>query len=160
MRPRLPPSAYVIAALALLLLWAVHVIGKQQAQLDARPLVESFKVDARTEDVRRGPVRISRTTTTAPDGTKTTTSTREIAAEERHTEVKTEASYKETPAPLRHTPKTRYVGQGVNPLDYTRQWRGRGGLTVLGALDAGVAVDLDPARLKFDRPMVELTYRF
>lgn len=140
MAHKLPPSFYAITTLSLLLLWATHVIGAQQAQLDARPLVEDFKTDARTEDVRRGPVKISRTTTTAPDGTKTVVAVREIAAEERHVEVKNEASHRETPVAAPRA-RTRYVGVGVDPLNYARLPRLRAGVTVFGALDLGVAYD-------------------
>jgi hypothetical protein len=136
-------------------------IEQLKADLAVKPEILDARVDARTEDFRRGPVKITRKTETKPDGTKTTEQTREIAAEERHVEAVSEATHKETPVFAPQAPaRTRYVGVGVNPLDYTRQWRGRAGLNVLGAVDAGVAVDLDPVRLNFDRPMLELGYRF
>lgn len=148
--PFLPRSSYVIAVLAALLLWAGKVITVQQTQLDARPLVEDHSVDARSEDVRRGPVRISRTTITAPDGTKTVAQVREVAAEERHTESVVETAHKETPIASRA--RTRYVGLGVDPLDYARIPRLRAGVTVFGAVDVGVAFDR--------RFWVEVAYRF
>ena len=62
--------------------------------------------------------------------------------------------------------RTRYAGLGVSPLAYTRQWRTRGGMNVRGALDLGVAIDIDPSKIgrdpgkAFDRPMLEATWRF
>lgn len=147
--------------LAVLLVAAGRRIVQLQAALDAKPLVTDFKSDDRTEDVRRGPVKISRTTTTEPDGRKVVVQVREVAAEERHTEDKTATIHQETPvqAPGGRA-RTRYVGLGINPLDYAHQGRLRAGVTLFGAFDAGVALDVNPLGLGFSRPMLELTYRF
>lgn len=137
MNPRLPRSFYVIAILSGLLLWATHVIGKQQAALDARPLVEDFKADARVEDVRRDPVTIKRRTeTTKPDGTKKVVdSERIIGAVASHTETKSESAHKETPVAPAFVP-TRYVGAALTPLDWQHP-RISAGLTFHGRLDLG-----------------------
>lgn len=156
MLPRLPRSAYVIAVLSLLLLWAGKVIVVQQTQLDARPLTEDVKLDARTEDVRRGPVEISRTTTVAPDGTKTTVAVRKIAAEERHTAASTESAHKETPVPVWRP--TRYVGASLTPLDWQHP-RISAGVTYGGRLDLGVYWDT-ARRLNDGALGAETRYRF
>lgn len=116
-------------------------IGHMQAQLDAKPLVEDFKVDARTEDVRRGQVTVRRHTEIKPDGTKTVDSERVQGAVESHSEAKTETSHKEIPNGLLARPRTRYVGLGVDPLDYARLPRMRAGLTLWERVDAGLAYD-------------------
>jgi hypothetical protein len=128
--------------------------------LAARPAIEDYKVDARTEDVRRGPVRISRKTVIAPDGTKTIESTRDIGAIDSHTATTSEVSHKETPvgeSPARA--RTRYVGLGIDPLRYAAMPRLRAGVTVLGAFDVGVAYDprFSPVNGAVG---LELAYRF
>lgn len=149
----LPRSTYVIAALSVMLLWAGKVITVQQTQLDARPLVEDFKADARVEDVRRAPVTIKRRTeTTKPDGTKKVVdSERIIGAVDSHVEATSEVSHKETPAAAPRA-RTRYVGVGVDPLNYLALPRLRAGVTVFGAVDVGVAYD--------KRFWLEAAYRF
>lgn len=106
----------------------------------AAPEVVDFSSDNRTEDVRRGPVKITRRTETRPDGSKVVEQTREIASEERHSTVAAETRHQEIPAPPRPS-RTRYVGVGVDPLDYARLPRLRAGLTLWERLDAGVAYD-------------------
>jgi len=138
MLPRLPRSAYVIGLLSLLLLWAGKVITVQQTLLDAKPLVEEHKVDARTEDVRRGPVKKVKTTTTLPDGTKTTTTTTDSGPVEIHKDVKLEVARKETPVAVRVP--TRYVGASLTPLDWQHP-RISAGLTFHGRLDLGAYWD-------------------
>ena len=118
-----------IAVLAFLLWRAGTGLEVLQAQLDARPALLTAHVDVRTEDFRRGPVKITRkTVTNLKDGTKTVESTREIAAEERRTETASADARKETPTVAATTfIRKRYVGLGVNPLDYTGEWRLRAG---------------------------------
>ncbi len=163
--PLIPHKDSLLAVTILILglyCWRAGLeIESLKAALDARPELLATHIDARTEDVRRGPVTVKRKTTTLPDGTKTTESERTIGPVESHIATKTEDTRKETPvaAPVARA-RTRYGGLGVNPLAYTREWRGRGGVNVLGFLDAGVALDFDPIGLKFDRPMLEATYRF
>lgn len=160
MNHKLPRSFYVISLLGLLLLWATHVISVQQAALDARPLVEDFKTDARAEDVRRDPVTVKRhSETTRPDGTKSVVdSERVIGAVESHTENKSESSHKETPIAAPRA-RTRYVGLGIDPLRYAAFPRLRAGVTVFGALDLGVAYDarFSPTSGAFG---LEAAYRF
>lgn len=141
MNPKLPRSFYVIALLSGLLLWATHVIGRQQAIIDAKPLVEDFKADARIENVRRDPVTIKRRTeTTKPDGTKKVVdSERIIGAVDSHLETKSESSHKETPIAPSRAP-TRYVGAALTPLDWQHP-RISGGLTFAGRLDLGAYWD-------------------
>lgn len=149
-----------IAILTFMLWQAGQGLERLQAQLDARPLVTDHKVDARTEDYRRGPTKTVRKTVVAPDGTKTTETTREVAAEERHTEAKTETLHTETPIALPQAPaRTRYVGLALNPFHYTRP-RLSAGLTFWdGRLDAGAYWD---SKLPWDNGAfgAETRYRF
>jgi hypothetical protein len=155
---RLPRNEAGLLLLCLILCAGVYRAGLEierlKAQLAARPEILVTAVDTRSEDVRRGPVTITRKTTTTPQGVKTVESTREIGAVETHTEAKREDAKKETPvqaAPERA--RTRYVGLAVNPLDYARVPRFRGGVTLWSAVDLGVATD-------FRHLWVESSYRF
>ena len=139
MNPKLPRSFYLIALLSALLLWGVNIIGKQQAQLDARPATEDFRADTRTEDVRRGPSVVERHVKILPDGTKTIDSKRSSGAVETHVEAKSEASHKETPA-LVWRP-TRYVGAALTPLDWQHPRISAGITTAGGRLDLGAYWD-------------------
>lgn len=150
---------YIVVILCLGgLLWAAgHRVTELDAALAARPVVLETHVDTRTEDFRRGPVKITRRTVTAPDGTKTTEQTREIAAEERHTETSSAKEHREKPGQARA--RSRYVGLGVDPLDYARLPRLRAGLTLWSVLDAGLAYD--PRRpLTGGAVQLEAAYRF
>lgn len=158
--PLLPPKdCLFILGLAVLGLGCWRSGLEIERLKSERVEIQDTRVDNRTEDVRRGPVKKVKTVVVAPDGTKTTTTSTDSGAVEIRKTANVEASHKETPPPPSRT-RTRYVGLGVNPLAYTREWRARAGMNVLGAFDAGVALDLNPARLHLTRPMVELTYRF
>lgn len=147
----------VILALGGLLWGAGRRIAELDAALAARPATFDSQVDDRTEDVRRGPIKRTTTTTTAPDGTKTRTAVVEIASEERHIEATRAKEHHEAPAQAR--PRARYVGLGVDPLNYARLPRLRAGVTLWSVLDAGVAYD---ARLPVTGGafQLEATYRF
>ena len=131
----MPHSRKLLVLLCALLALAGPEIVRLRAIIDAKPLVEMTKVDARTEDVRRGPVKISRTTITAPDGTKTTTSVREIKSEKRHSEVRIEEARKETPIAVRRPRRWGYLDfdprAGFVPVG------ARLGMDVIGDFGAG-----------------------
>ena len=158
----LPTSNEGKLALASTLLCLILLVrlARVQTRLDAKPETMDGSVDHRTEDVRRGPVKITTERVVSPDGTKTTKRVREEGVVETKKTFVLESTHKEVPWSDAEAPRTRYLGFGVNPLDYTRQWRGRGGLTIFGSIDAGVAIDVNPVLLKLDRPMLELAYRF
>ena len=142
MNHKLPSSAYIIAVLSLLVLWGVNVIGKQQAALDARPATTDWRVDDRTEDVRRGPSETTRRVVfDAVTGKKISSETvKKTGPVESHTEIASEAKHTETPVPAARS-RSRYVGVGIDPLDYARLPRLRAGMTVFSVLDLGVAYD-------------------
>lgn len=129
--------------------------------VEAPPAIEDNRVDARTEDVRRGPAKITRRTEEIkPDGTKKITEeVRELGPEERRTAVASEESHSVVPPAPAKASRTRYVGLGVDPLDYARLPRLRAGVTLWSAFDVGLAYD---AR----RPVlggalaIEAAYRF
>lgn len=141
-------------------LFLVGVVKSQHGTittLRAHPSVEYRDRIVEKRVVAKGPVRIVKVK--APDGTVTTTTDR--APETITTDRERDKERLEIPPQLPPVAqRNRYAGLGVNPLDYTHQWRGRGGITLFGALDAGVAVDVEPQKLILSRPMVELTYRF
>lgn len=147
----------VILALGGLLWMAGRRIQELDATLAANPAVLETSVDSRTEDFRRGPVKRTTTTTKAPDGTKTTVTVSEIASEERRTEASSAKEHQEKPVQARA--RNRYVGLGVDPLDYGRLPRLRAGLTLWSVLDAGLAYD---SRLPVGRGafQLEASYRF
>lgn len=157
---RLPPSAYIMVVLSGLLLWACYVIGEQRSQLDAKPVVLETRLDERTEDVRRGPVTITRRTETKPDGTKVVEQKREVAGEERHIAASSDVHHEETPvSALAPRARNRYVGVGVDPLNYARLPRLRAGVTLFDRVDLGVAYDarFAPVSGAFQ---IEASYRF
>jgi hypothetical protein len=151
----------VIVILGGLLMMAGQEVLRLRSLLAARPVVEDYKTDARTEDVRRGPVTRKRKTVIAPDGTKTTESELTIGAIDSHIEAKSESTHKETPVggPLARAGRTRYVGLGIDPLRYAAMPRLRAGVTILGAFDVGVAYDsrFSPTN---GAAGLELAYRF
>lgn len=128
--------------LGFLLIMAGLRIQQLDTLLAARPLVSDHVVDNRTEDVRRGPVKKIKTVVTAPDGTKTVTTSTDSGAVEVHKKSESETSHQEIPIqdPASRA-RTRYVGLGVDPLNYARLPRLRAGVTLWERLDAGVAYD-------------------
>lgn len=149
--------AAVILGLSALLYMARQEIRVLRATLAARPEVHERVETDRTEDVRRGPVKITRRTETKPDGTKVTEQVREIASEERKIVASTDTTRDEKPAPLPPA-RTRYAGLALDPFD-ARRPRVRGGLTLFDSFDAGLAYD---SRFPILRGALqaELTYRF
>ncbi len=149
-----------VIALGVLLALAGRRIVQLDAELAARPEVMDGTVDHRTEDVRRGPVKITRSVVTAPDGTRTVNSVREESPVEISKTTVLENTHKEIPWDAGEPRnRTRYVGIGVDPLNYARIPRLRAGLTFLGSIDVGVAYDarFSPVSGAFS---LEAAYRF
>lgn len=151
-----------VASLVLLVL-----LTRAQTQLDAKPVVEDFKVDARTEDVRRGTVAIKRKSVTEPDGTKTVESERIIGPVESHTTSNAESSRRETPIGLLARPRTRYAGLSVPIAAFAQPRLARPtvslGLTIWGAWDGGLGIDTAKMAKPTDLPealRLETRYRF
>jgi hypothetical protein len=127
-------AVVVIVALSLSL-WRVQ---SQKHDLElvvaSRPAIQDHK----SKERKVGPKRTETTTTIAPDGTKTIKKVQDVASEE----TKTEVAHSEVPAAIPVRPsRTRYLGLGVDPLDYARLPRLRGGVTLLERLDVGLAYD-------------------
>lgn len=143
-----------IVVLGLCLAMAGRRITQLEAALKARPEIMDGSVDHRTEDVRRGPVKVTRTVKTEADGTRTVNSVREEGVTEIKKTFDISTTHKEVPwDDGEPTKRTRYLGLGVDTQDYLKVPRVRAGLTFLGALDAGVATD-------FKRLWIETAYRF
>lgn len=109
-------------------------VASLEATLAARPQIN----DARKAslDVKRGPVKIIRKTTVAPDGTKTTEQSREVAAEERHSAQ--ESDHQEKPACPAAAPAPRYLaGFVIDPRSAVPALSiaPRVGITIGGRLD-------------------------
>ncbi len=162
--PPFPKSVEARLVLALVVMGGgLMMAGRQivalNERLAAKPEIFDAYIDDRTEDVRRGPVTIKRKSVTTPDGTKTVESERVIGPVETHTTSKTETEHKETPIGPAETKRTRYVGVGIDPLDYARLPRFRAGVTFLGRLDVGAAYDgrFKPRDGAFQ---IETSYRF
>lgn len=137
-------------------------ISSLEATIAARPQINETAKTSDVKDVKKGPVKITRKTTVAPDGTKTTEQTREIGAQESHEEAKAETTHEEKPAcPAPDKPNRWYLGAGVDPFhvtDVTRA-RVRGGWTFGDRLDFGPALDF--SRPIFDGGLgVDATLRF
>lgn len=151
----LPPSRFDMRlllgciALALLLAAAGHRIVELNAMLDAKPEV-SERIITRTV---QGPTRTEVRTIVKPGGERV--EERIVYVESKVTERDREHS--ESPsAPKR---RTRYLGIGVDPLDYARAPRIRAGATVFGSVDAGIAYDPRLAPTK-GAVQLEISYRF
>ena len=140
LHPPLPRSALVvIAIMGGLIYMSGQEIARLRAVVDAKPLVEDFKVDDRTETVRRGPVTLKRhTETTAPDGTKKVVeSTREIGPVETKLEAKTETGHKETPPLTAPKFKRRWGYLDFEPTKGYIPVGGRLGMDLVGDFGAG-----------------------
>lgn len=140
---RLPSrsEATLIAALLFVLLFASWLRrGERIAALEARPAVQESAHVAKHEVVKRGPVKLSRKKTVAPDGTVTTESTREVAGEERETNLAVDLKREETPPVLPRAPTTRWV-HGTFDINGYMPRRVAGGLTLWGRVDLGVSYD-------------------
>ncbi len=97
---------------------------------------------------------------TAPDGTRTVNSVREESPVEISKTIVLENTHKEIPWDAGEPRnRTRYVGIGVDPLNYARIPRLRAGLTFLGSIDVGIAYDarFPPVAGAFS---IEAAYRF
>lgn len=155
MPPSLLPSKLderlllVIIVLGLLLAAAGAKILRLQEQLAARPAVEERVVYKRVQ----GPVRVEVRTITKPGGEKVVERIRTVES----VVVDTVTEHAEAPAAPR--PRNRYLGVGVDPLNYARMPRIRAGVTLWNTVDAGVSYD---ARFSPVAGAVglELAYRF
>lgn len=136
-------------ALGLLLAAAGHRITELNAELRARPATEE-RVVTRTV---QGPTRTEVRTIVKPGGERI--EERIVYVESKTTERDREFS--STPSAARA--RTRYLGIGVDPLDYARAPRIRAGATVFGSFDAGVAYDPRLAPTK-GAVQLEIAYRF
>lgn len=146
-----------IAAVFFFVAWLRR--GEQIAFLEGRPAVTD---DVKTKVVTRlveGPVRVVVKTVVAPDGTRTTEKTLERASREKDTGRESESHHVEVPPALPRSSRTRYVGLGIDPLNYARLPRLRAGVTVWNAVDVGVAYDsrFAPTSGAFG---IEAAYRF
>jgi len=138
--------------LALMLAAAGAKIVRQQEQLDAKPAVTERVVYRKVQ----GPTRVEVRTITKPDGEKIVERIRVVEK----VEIDTMTEYVEVPVgALAPKKRTRYLGIGVDPLNYARLPRIRAGVTLWNKVDAGVSYD---ARFSPVGGAVglELAYRF
>jgi len=116
----------------------VALAKRQHEALQRRPQVEFVERVVEKRVIVRGPVRIIKDVVKAPDGTITTRTTTDRAAE---TVTSDKARDTErTEAPAASAAPSRYVGLSANPLDWKRPRIGAG--LALGAhLDVGAYWD-------------------
>ena len=121
--------------LGLLLAAAGAKIVRQQEQLDAKPAVQDRVVYRKVQ----GPTRVEVRTITKPGGEVIVERIRVVEK----VEIERQTEYVEVPAHvLAPKKRTRYVGLGVDPLNYARLPRIRAGVTLWnGTVDAGVSYD-------------------
>lgn len=146
------------AVLLTLVLLLIGIIKNQHAtitNLNGKPTVQFRDRVVEKRVVIKGAVKV--VTVQAPDGTKTTTVDR--APETVTTDKDRDKERLEIPPHIEEATRKRYAGLGVDPAR-PRLWRARTGLNLGGAVDIGMAADLDTTARKIDRPMLELSYRF
>ena len=141
--PHLPRSAYAIVGLSLALIAACLHIRSLQATIAAKPTTQDRVV---TKTVQ-GPTRTEIRTIVKPGGERV--EERIVYVESKTTERENEHS--EKPAANR---RSRYVGLGIDPLDYHRPTV-RAGLNLWDTYDIGGTLDT-----RNMRPGVELAFRF
>lgn len=142
----------VCIVLGLLLAAAGAKIVRQQEQLAAKPAIQERVVYRKVQ----GPTRTEVRTITKPGGEVV----RERIRVVEKVEIDTMTEYVEVPVgALAPKKRTRYVGLGVDPLNYARLPRIRAGVTLWNTVDAGVSYD---ARFSPVAGAVglELAYRF
>lgn len=139
----------VCIVLGLLLAAAGAKIVRLQEQLAAKPAVVDRVVYKRVQ----GPTRVEVRTITKPGGETVVERIRTVES----VIVDTVTEHAEAPAAPR--PRNRYLGVGVDPLNYARLPRIRAGVTLWNTVDAGVSYD---ARFSPVGGAVglELAYRF
>lgn len=146
-----------------LLLGLMAITRQQRATilaLRARPTVEFRDRVVEKRVVVRGPVRIVKEVVKAVDGTLTTRTITDRAAETINTDKDREKTRVETPPTLPpDSARTRYVGLALDPFDRGMPKRARAGLTFWNCLDAGVA--WEPRRAPTDGAVqAEIGWRF